>query len=288
MSVPVDIFNLATRKGLKVVEDLSGATCQEGQLVPVASGSRVRLRSTAAEARKRFSLAHEIGHTFFYKDEGVGPRHVIGVLNAAERNAEEGICNLFANALLMPRPAIHKQLQEQVTGSSSAIVWALRLVASRFRVSMPALLMRVGSLELEKPTCLLIWSSFGPSPRKLANPKLRIEFSLGLGDWSNRRFWNGTPVAEAGVLSALRLYQIWKDKASDQAGQFAISTSGTLDQDAIPTEFPESTVTMSTRIMGLWKRETLRRVSASALYSWKKDQSQSSEYMVTAIVPVAD
>jgi hypothetical protein len=207
-------------------------------------------------------------------------------LNAAERNAEERICNLFANTLLMPQREIRKELQERVTDSASLIVSALRLVASRFRVSMPALLMRVGSLELEKPTCLLICSSFGLSPRKRANPKLRIEFSLGLGDWSNRRFWSGTPVAEVGVMSALRLYEMWKERAFSEAGQFAISKSGTLDQDAVPCEIPESRVTMSARVMGLWKRESLQCVSASALYSWKRNENQPSEYVVTAIVPI--
>jgi len=288
ISIPVDVFTLATRKGFKIVEDLSGPSCDEGQLLPVSGGYRVRLRSTVTEARKRFSLAHEIGHSYFYKDEGVGPRHVIGVLSAAERKAEERICNLFASTLLMPRTTIRKQLQENVTGSPPSIVSGLRNIALRFKVSLPALLMRAASLELEKPTCLLIWSSFKPSPRKHANPKLRIEFSLGLGDWSNRRLWSGTPLTDVGILSAVRLYLTWKEEALGGVGQFTITNSGTLDRDAVPCEVPEPKVTMSTRIMGVWKRETVHCMSASALYSWRTDENQRREYVVTAIIPTRD
>lgn len=286
-SIPVDVYKLAAKRGFTIVEDLFGPACEEGQLLPISGGYRVRLRGSATEARKRFSLAHEIGHSYFYRDEGVGPRHVIGILNSAERSAEEKICNLFAGTLLMPSSVLRKQLHENVATSPASISSILQRVATNFRVSIPALLMRIGILELEQPTCLLIWSTFKPNPRKQTSPKLRIEFSLGLGEWSNRRFWNDTPVADAKIVSALRIYDSWTAGADCETGRFVVAADGTLSRDGVPCESPEPGIIMSRRIMGLWKREVVQCISSSALYSWKAAENQPGTYVVTVIMPAS-
>lgn len=285
-SLPIDVYKLAARKGFTILEDLGGSACEEGQLLPIPGGYRVRLRGGVPDARRRFSLAHEIGHSYFYRDAGEGPRHVIGVLNAAERSAEERICNLFAGTLLMPGSALRERLCKGATDSPSSIVSLLQRAASAFKVSIPALLTRIGSLELDRPTSLVVCSSFRTNPRKVGNPKLRIEFSLGLGEWSNRRFWSGTPVAEARISSALRLYETWaNDTAHCDSGQFAIVEEGSLNRNANPREDPEPGIVIWRRVMGLWKREAVHCVSSSALYTWKSQGDESKAYVVTVIVP---
>lgn len=190
-SIPVNVYKLAARKGFTILEDLTEASCEEGQLLAISSGYRIRLRKTVTDARKRFSLAHEIGHSYFYRDEGEGPRHVIGVLNSAERSAKEKICNQFASTLLMSGVALCNYLKRVGTDSPPSIISVLQLAATEFQVRMPALLTRIGRLELEWPPCLLICSSVRPNPKTGIHPKLRIEFSFGLGEWSDRRLWGG-------------------------------------------------------------------------------------------------
>jgi hypothetical protein len=282
-SIPIDIYSVAARKRFTILEDLAESGCAEGELLPVRDGYRVRLRRTATEARKRFSVAHEIGHTFFYRDEGEGPRHTIGVMNATERIAEEKICNLFAGTLLMPAVHLRKHLQLE-HGSPAAIVSLLQRAASNFKVSMPSLLTRLRALDLEWPACLLVCSSFRPNPKTGLHPKLRIDLSIGLGGWSNRQFWNGTPVADANISSAVRLYAEWtSDSPNLKSGQFVMGSR--LEHNAIPSEQPEREVLMSRRSLGLWKREAVACISSSALYSWGRAETRPGAYVLTAISP---
>jgi hypothetical protein len=284
-SIPVNVYKLADRKGFTIREDLTGASCEEGQLLAVSGGYRVRLRKAVTDARKRFSLAHEIGHSYFYRDAGEGPRHVIGVLNAAERSAEEKICNQFASTLLMPGMALRNYLQKVVTDSPPSIISVLQRAATEFQVSMPALLTRIGGLELEWPPCLLVCSSVRPNPKTGINPKLRIEFSFGLGEWSDRRLWGGTPVADANISSALDLYDVWASAIQNHgSGQFVIA-GATLEHNAVPSQNVERRILMSRRLMGLWKREAAQCISSSALYAWWHGGSKPSAYILTVVAP---
>jgi hypothetical protein len=284
-AIPIDVYSLAKQKGFTILEDLEGAACDEGQLLPIRGGYRVRLRRAVTDARKRFSLAHEIGHSYFYRDEGEGPRHVIGILNGAERGAEERICNLFAGTLLMPSRDLRKSLHGVPLDSAPSIISALQQTATAFRVSIPALLMRISDLELEWPSCLLVCSSFRPNPKTHMDPKLRIEFSVGLGDWSSRRFWNATPVADANIASAASLYEMWKTHTPDsESGQFTASEA-CLNRNSLPPELQEPGVVMSRKVMGLWKREAIQCISSSTLYTWKHDENKPNAYVVTAILP---
>jgi len=128
---------------------------------------------------------------------------------------------------------------------SPSIISGLQQAATSFKVSMPALLMRIGSLELDGPPCLFVCSSFRPNPKTGQHPKLRIEFSLGLGEWSNRRFWSGTPVADANISSAIHLYDTWVAETPDsEAGQFVV-VGTSLGHNAVPPERPEAGIVMS-------------------------------------------
>lgn len=286
-SIPVDVYKLARQKGFTVFEDLAGPSSGEGQLLPLPSGYRVRLRPDVTEARKRFSLAHEIGHSFFYINEGQGPRHVIGNVTTTERDAEEKICNLFAGTLLMPRDTLRHSLQG-LSGSPSSLVLVLQQLAKSFKVSMPALLTRIKGLELSSPACLLVCSSVRSNPKTGLSPKLRIEFAFGIGIWSNRRFWNDTPIADVNISSALDLYDVWRrSKPISDSGQFVVE-AGNLQQNSRPREYPEFGVAMSRTVMGVWKRESVTCTSSSALYTWKSEHDSPSAYVITVISPIAD
>jgi hypothetical protein len=208
------------------------------------------------------------------------------VLSAAERNAEEKICDLFAGALLMPSAALRHNLQKVKVASPPSIICLLQQEAEKFRVSLPALLMRIGNLELEWPPCLLVSSTFRPKLKTGVHSKLRIEFSYGFGEWSNRALWAGTPVGDVKISSALNLYDTWAGHAQYcKPGQF-VMVGASLVQDGVPPEHPELEIVMYRKLMGVWKREVLHCTSSSVLYAWREGQDKTSAYVLTAIAPV--
>lgn len=96
----------------------------------------MHLNTHKNEERRRFTLAHEIAHTFFFDAERTSDDH--GTTNReSERRTveaeEERLCNYGAAKLLMPRKLIMPLLEEW--GASAHFV---NQVASVFKVSLRA------------------------------------------------------------------------------------------------------------------------------------------------------
>lgn len=83
------------------------STTHSASLVPRTSGLRLfEIRYNPIEARSnrsrwRFSVAHELGHTFFFDRSGERPRR----LPRTATSGEEKFCNGFAAELLCPKEA---------------------------------------------------------------------------------------------------------------------------------------------------------------------------------------
>ena len=111
---PVDLYALARhrhvkRVGLRLMVHL-------GALVPVHQGYEVFLQGTEAQeldiqapeppgeltARQRFTLAHEIAHTFFYKGTDQVPAPTLSVKTRQEYRELEAICDSAAKRILVP------------------------------------------------------------------------------------------------------------------------------------------------------------------------------------------
>lgn len=94
----------------EVVFDSEGAS--GAILEPVSGGFVVRLGKSQSIVRRRFGIAHEIGHTFFYNlnfdpPTKIFPRGCRGILGEKK---EEDICNAFARELLMPRELVEQDV----------------------------------------------------------------------------------------------------------------------------------------------------------------------------------
>lgn len=92
--------------------------------------------------RKRFTLAHEIGHVRLHLllDAGIVR---IGD-SVTDRKLEEAICNHFAGALLMP-PGLFRSLWREYRHKPYG---RLAIIANRFDVSIAAVKARALHLEL--------------------------------------------------------------------------------------------------------------------------------------------
>ena len=94
---------LAPLQGIKriIKEDLGDLS---GLLLPLDDGFEIKINATHCPQRQNFSCAHEIAHTFFFKEEG---RRLIEKQRRQNgkkmtKNWEEDLCDIAASELLMP------------------------------------------------------------------------------------------------------------------------------------------------------------------------------------------
>jgi Zn-dependent peptidase ImmA (M78 family) len=137
--LPVPVQQIAEDLlGLQVLED-SALGDVSGALLPAAR--EIRLNAIEAETRKRFTLAHEVGHWICHcldrSDRPVFCRHqdlALATDRALEREA-----NLFAAELLMPEPDLRAAFRDQSD---------LKELAAEFGVSPLAMQWRLYSFAL--------------------------------------------------------------------------------------------------------------------------------------------
>lgn len=167
---PVDLHALARhrrvkRVGLRLMAHL-------GALVPVHQGFEVFLQGTEAQeldiqapeptgeltARQRFTLAHEIAHTFFYKVSDQVPVPTFGAKTRPQYRELEEICNLAAKRILVPTRLLRDQVQGAFGGSDQIDVNLVRRLVSRFKVSYEVMLDRLQAEEPEglSERCILL------------------------------------------------------------------------------------------------------------------------------------
>lgn len=100
-----------------------------------ADGFRIVLKRGCPSTRTRFTLAHELCHTFFYE--------IVPELKFEKHEAdpgEERLCNLGAAELLMPSHALKREAK-----AVGASLDSLTRLASLFDVSLEAMLLRLRS-----------------------------------------------------------------------------------------------------------------------------------------------
>jgi IrrE N-terminal-like domain len=117
----------------------------EGVLSPVEGGFRIFLQNNfidhpGMKVRQRFTLAHELAHTFFYDLSASVPKPMKGL---PRRGRLEHLCHVAANQLLLPEFLLKKELTK--TGEVSSAQSILNL-AERFGVSVEVLMRRLHKL----------------------------------------------------------------------------------------------------------------------------------------------
>jgi hypothetical protein len=122
----------------------------DGALAPLggdfSAGFRMILRRDLPESRINFTVAHEICHTFFYER--------VPEIKFAAHPAdpeEERLCNSGAEELLMPALDVKRRAKDKPMSLA-----ALQALAADYRVSTPAMLIRLRNLGLWKAD-LVLW-----------------------------------------------------------------------------------------------------------------------------------
>jgi predicted transcriptional regulator len=134
---PVSLRDVVSALNLSLVEaDREPFSC-EAALAPFGDGYAVRLRGDVGERRRRFSIAHEIGHFVLHPPQARHERG--GQVNEAMR-AQEREADAFAAELLMPEHLVRRAALED--GADP------RRLADRFEVSVTAMSLRLRRLGL--------------------------------------------------------------------------------------------------------------------------------------------
>ena len=116
-----------------------------GHLQVSNRGFVLRLGASGNAARRNFTIAHEIGHTFFFNVERKPPSPLLLPSEMANHEIER-LCNLFAVSLLLPKSTLKSLLPELNSGPIS--LPRIEQISRRFTVSPETLIRRIKSLGL--------------------------------------------------------------------------------------------------------------------------------------------
>jgi hypothetical protein len=133
----VDLLPVARQLRVKV----TFAPCRPpkgGMLLPEEHGFSAAIDGRPDQPRARFTLAHEFGHVFFYDLEQVPPQpFFFHAAEGREARREEGLCDAFAAALLLPLRFFTAEV-DQAASMNYLVAQAVRR-----RVSVEVFLRRV-------------------------------------------------------------------------------------------------------------------------------------------------
>jgi len=125
------------RKIRKIVWDKK-LKFRESLLIPIADGFIININPNKPDTRLRFSIAHEIGHTYFF-DLNTSPPQRSYHVSSSRTWVEEGYACEIAREILMPEPYISKAASKFIEAPSQVL---LELKKS-FCVSYEVLIMRL-------------------------------------------------------------------------------------------------------------------------------------------------
>ena len=119
----------------------------EGVLAPVPGGFRMYLQSNFAHRpgaglRERFSIAHELVHTFYYDSTESVPKPIKG---SPKGRALEQLCHIGAGEILVPEPLLRQQATARGEIASAESVRELTKI---FNVSADVMIRRLHAAEL--------------------------------------------------------------------------------------------------------------------------------------------
>jgi Zn-dependent peptidase ImmA (M78 family) len=151
---PVDVARIAKNLGLKIIQQNLGDNVS-GLLVRTSAGTHICVAAGHAEVRRRFTIAHEIGHHVLRHQFEAGAHvHVDRGNYISQRGirASEGVdpkeieANQFAACLLMPVNVMQAAVKRLASGT--IFDGDVEELARLFKVSEQAMTIRLTTLGL--------------------------------------------------------------------------------------------------------------------------------------------
>jgi hypothetical protein len=281
--LPVDVAGIVAGKGIRVRFDAKSAQSIEARLVPLKDSLAIDLKQDVTASRRRFSLAHELGHTIFYRHDRSGFSHRIGITSDEERLAEEKICNLFAQTLLIPRPLIDQSFANFSTERPRAIISAIEKTAQACDVSPLVVLCRLNALSLENAPFLALCCQY--KLNKANDGRLRVEHWFPFA-WPKKLYIaRGRSVDGLALQSPIKLFESWRALPRTRSGRFALKVNMELatGDDGCADEFVEMLRTNAV-VDGKWRETAFPVRVANCLYA-RHESNEQDAYVISILTP---
>ncbi|MCE5199218.1 ImmA/IrrE family metallo-endopeptidase [bacterium] len=146
LSVPTDLIILSDKLGIEIIRE-SLPDDVPGWYLETEVAKRIFINLNHPYPKRRFTLAHEIGHAAMSKVPCPKQAHRMFHITGCWRpDCHEIFCDRFATDVLMPRPLIIEACQELHHPD-----WhdKTEVLAARFEVSIAAMRRRLRELGLE-------------------------------------------------------------------------------------------------------------------------------------------
>jgi len=149
-TVPVDLGKVAKHYGIFVTET-PGKDALSGLLLKSEHKAIIGINSSHGITRKRFTIAHELGHYFLHEqdtfvDENENLEAIRFRHNDFPQTQEEKEANCFAAALLMPANLIKKHFKS--LNEILNIDEIIQILSEKYEVSSEAMRYRLINLQL--------------------------------------------------------------------------------------------------------------------------------------------
>lgn len=146
LEAPADVMKVADRLGIEVQErdfseEIDGVYIRLPGAPPVIAVNSCYLKPPA---RKRFTIAHEIGHHLLCRGSQPDARFCIFDTASTKRTLMERACDRFAAHLLMPETLVRRFYDDLTHNSRQRVA----IMAERFGVSTWALRRRLRELGM--------------------------------------------------------------------------------------------------------------------------------------------
>ncbi len=148
VTVPVNIVDIVERMNVEIVEiDLAAIS---GAAVIKGSSKAILIDKRLSESRKRFTLAHELGHIMLHPEKRLNV-DVTPIVHFRDKNSattqykKEIEANFFAGELLMPEKLIQLEL-DKMGVLDQLEEFEIQQLAMSFEVSSVAMSIRLGAI----------------------------------------------------------------------------------------------------------------------------------------------
>jgi Zn-dependent peptidase ImmA (M78 family) len=232
-----DIFDLFAKRNIKdcvYVRDVPYEACLEPLGSSFDEGFRIALNRSRSYERQRFSLLHELCHTFFYE---VVPE--LRFKPSGTDDAEEYLCNFGASNLLVPADDLKRRSHNKGTCFTT-----LHELCAYYEVSQQVLLYRLKAVGRWKDVALSSW-------RLSDDGRFLMSGILGR---SRDMSWTWHDLGNT-------LWQAWETGlASGRTVVICTAKQGLTGSDPVYFEV----VKRGETLYALWSRNPLRRASGAA------------------------
>ncbi len=178
--IPIDLMAILPLRKIDPRIKYDNLINHSARLIPNQSGFQIivdeSLRTQSLRRMLRFTIAHEIGHTFLFDIERLPPTR-FSWLSSFDRS-EEKLCNIFASALLMPDEIVLQQYEKL---KENLFLRILRELAFEFDVSYSAMAMKLIHH-------MSLWNGILIACRWLPK-RLRNKYDINQKDVHNEEAW---------------------------------------------------------------------------------------------------